>query len=286
MEPWTELAQARGPDGETLVLRRRGGVFEIRCDGWELMSNRAHHSERTLGRLGCQALRGSGAAGAPRVLIGGLGMGFTLRAALDVLPAGARVTVTEIFAEVAEWNRFPLASLAGRPLDDPRVELCHADVAARLDAAAFDAILLDVDNGPDAAILARNASLYSDAGLRRLRGALLPGGLLAVWSADRSPGFEARLTAGGLNWQRVEVAARGAADDPRHTLYLARTAAAAAPAGGVALPRPGADVQAAGGGLQTAPGAPPPTFVSPPVEGHELDENRRHPLPQRLGGPG
>ena len=156
------------------------------------------------------------------MLIGGLGMGYTLRAALDVLPAGARVTVTEIFAEVVAWNRGPLASLAGRPLDDPRVELCRADVATLLGGAAFDAILLDIDNGPDAAMLTRNAALYSRDGLHRLRAALVAGGHLAVWSADRSPGFEARLGEGGLHWRRVEVPARGAADDPLHTLYLAR----------------------------------------------------------------
>ena len=115
MEPWTELARARGPGGENLVLRRRGGMFEIRCDGWDLMSNRAHHSEQMLGRLACAGLPGTERGGAPHVLIGGLGMGYTLRAALDALPAGARVTVAEIFAEVVDWNRGPLApSPAGR----------------------------------------------------------------------------------------------------------------------------------------------------------------------------
>ncbi len=222
MEPWTELARAQGPGGESLVLRRRGFLFEIRCDGWDLMSNRAHHSEQALGRLGCESLARAEPEAAPRVLIGGLGMGYTLRAALDVLPPRARVTVTEILAEVVAWNRGPLAALAGRPLDDPRVELCHADVATLLEGAAFDAILLDVDNGPDAAMLARNAGLYCSAGLRRLHDALAPGGRLAVWSADRSPGFEARLDTCGLDWRRVEVPARGAADDPLHTLYLAR----------------------------------------------------------------
>lgn len=220
MEPWTELAHAQGPGGESLVLRRRGGTFEIRCDGWELMSNRAHHSEQALGRLGC-----AGLASGARVLIGGLGMGYTLRAALDALPADARVTVAEIFDQVAEWNRGPLAALAHRPLDDPRVALRRADVASLLAAATFDAVLLDVDNGPDAAMLAQNAALYSCAGLHRLRGALAPGGRLAVWSADRSPGFEARLAACGLAWRGVDVPARGAADDPLHTLYLATRAA-------------------------------------------------------------
>jgi hypothetical protein len=218
--PWTDLAQAKGPGGETLVLRRQGGTFEIRCNGWDLMSNRAHHSEQELGRLGCADL-----PGAPRVLIGGLGMGYTLRAALDVLPAGARVTVAELFGQVVAWNRGPLAALAHRPLDDKRVELRCADVAALLDGEPYDAVLLDIDNGPDAAMLAQNAALYSPAGLRRLCAALAPGGRLAVWSADRSPGFEARLAACGLAWRGVDVPARGAADDPLHTLYLATPAA-------------------------------------------------------------
>ncbi len=219
MEPWTELARARGPGGETLVLRRCGAAFEIRCNGWELMSNRAHHSEQTLGRLGC-----AGLAGGARVLIGGLGMGYTLRAALDVLPADARVTVAEIFRQVVAWNHGPLAPLAHHALDDRRVEMRCADVAALLDGAAFDAVLLDVDNGPDAAMLAQNAALYSCDGLLRLRSALAPGGRLAVWSAARSPGFEARLAACGLAWRRMHVPARRATDDPQHTLYLATPA--------------------------------------------------------------
>jgi spermidine synthase len=200
------------------VLRRRGGIYEIRCDGWDLMSNRAHHSEQMLARLAC-----AGLAGAPRVLIGGLGMGYTLRATLDALPAAARVSVAEMFAQVVDWNRGPLAALAGRPLDDARVTVCRADVAALLDGAAFDAILLDVDNGPDAAMLAGNAALYTTEGLRGLRAALRPGGRLAVWSADPSPGFEARMSACGLDWQRTDVPARGAPDDPLHTLYVAQT---------------------------------------------------------------
>ena len=229
MEAWTELARAQEPGSERLVLRHRGGTFEIRCDGWDLMSNRAHHSEQMLGRLGC-----AGLAGGPRVLIGGLGMGYTLRAALDVLPTDARVTVAEIFHQVVAWNRGPLAALAQRPLDDERVEVRCADVAALLDGAAFDAVLLDIDNGPDAAMLARNSALYSRDGLLRLRGALVGGGRLAVWSADRSPGFEARLTACGLAWRCVDVPARGRPGDPLHSLYLAipATQGARPPSGG------------------------------------------------------
>ena len=217
MDAWTELARARAPGGEWLVLRRRGGIFEIRCDGWELMSNRAHHSEQALGRLGCVGLT----AAAPRVLIGGLGMGYTLRAALDVLPAAARVTVAEIVPEVVQWHHGPLGALSGRALMDARVVVCCTDVTALLEDAAFDAILLDVDNGPAAAVLPGNAALYAPEGLRRLRAALVPNGRLAVWSADRSEAFEAGLAASGLLWRSLQVPARGATGDPLHTLYLA-----------------------------------------------------------------
>ena len=225
VEPWRELARASGPGGECLLLRCRGDEVEIRCQGWDLISNRAYHSEQALGRLGCVGLVWEG--GGPRVLIGGLGMGFTLRAALDVLPAGACVTVAELFADVVRWNRTMLAPLAGAPLDDPRVTVRCADVAALLQPAAYDAILLDVDNGPDAAMLKGNAALYTVAGLARLRAALAGEGRLAVWSADRSPGFEARLDEVGLCWRGVELPARGRPGDPLHTLYIAESAAAA-----------------------------------------------------------
>jgi spermidine synthase len=216
-DPWSVLDRALAPSGEELVLRRSGSVFEIRCNGWELMSTRAQHSEQELARLGCAGL-GAGA----RVLIGGLGLGYTLQAALDALPATARVTVAELFAAVVRWNRGPLAALAGRPLEDPRVVVRQADVAALLAPGAFEAILLDTDNGPEAPVLAGNAALYGAAGVRGLRGALAPGGRLAVWSADRSSRFEARLAACGLAWECREVAARGRPGDPRHALYIAR----------------------------------------------------------------
>ena len=219
-EPWQVLDTATAPSGERLVLRRRGAEFSIRCDGWDLMGSRAQHSEQELARQGCADLSG-GKRGQARVLIGGLGMGYTLRAALDVLPAAARVTVAEIFPAVVAWNRGPLAPLAGRPLDDPRVAVASRDVAALLAPGAWEAILLDVDNGPDAAMLAPNAALYGAPGLARLAGALATGGRLAVWSADRSPGFEAALAAAGWRWRCAEIPARGLPADPRHALYFA-----------------------------------------------------------------
>jgi spermidine synthase len=212
MEAWTELARA----GE-LVLRARGGLFEIRCNGWELVSNRAHHSESVLARLVCTRLEG-----AARMLIGGLGMGYTLRAALDALDASARVVVAELLPEVVAWNRGPLAALAGRPLADARVSVDCRDVAAVLGErrGAFDAVVLDVDNGPEAVMLPGNHRLYAAEGLLLLRAALRVGGVVGVWSADRSAAFEACLTAGGWRWSATLVPARGGPDDPRHTIYV------------------------------------------------------------------
>ena len=168
MQGWRELARATSAASDELVLRERAGTYEIRCNGWELVSNRAHYSEQSMARITCEKLR----VAAPRLLIGGLGMGFTLRAALDHLPAEAEVIVAELLPDIIAWNRGVLAPLAGRPLDDRRVTVERADVADMLRADAFDAILLDVDNGPDAVMLRGNASLYSTEGLRRLRGAL------------------------------------------------------------------------------------------------------------------
>ncbi|MGH7155992.1 MAG: hypothetical protein ACREF3_18855 [Acetobacteraceae bacterium] len=219
MSPWIKLSQARTPDGDCLVLRRSGDTFEIRCNGWELMSNRAHHSEETLGRLAVRHL----SEGLPAVLIGGLGMGFTLRAALDALPLGARVTVAELLPEIVSWNRGCLAGLAGDPLEDRRVTMVCRDVAdlLRETPAGFDAIVLDVDNGPGAPSTGRNRQLYSAGGLSLIRRALRPSGLLAVWAADPWPPFEDALGDVGLRWRSVRVPARGTPGDPEHTIYLA-----------------------------------------------------------------
>jgi spermidine synthase len=220
VEPWDELARARTAAGEELQLRHRGGIFEIRCNGYDLMSNRAHRSEEALAQLALAET----SVPAPHILIGGLGMGFTLRAALDAAPPQARVTVAELLAEIIAWNRGPLAPLAGRPLDDARVALREADVAVVMEEAegAYDAILLDIDNGPEAVLCDINAALFSARGLRKMRRALAPSGVLAVWSADPSPRFEERLEETRFSFRATEIAARGGAGDPRHTLYLAR----------------------------------------------------------------
>lgn len=221
IDGWEELARVRSAAGDELILRRRGGVYEIRCNGYDLMSNRAHRSEQALAELALEQT----AAPTPRILVGGLGMGYTLRAALDRAPVDAQVTVAEILPAIIDWNKGPLAPLAGRPLDDSRVDLRESDVGALLaQTAPFDAILLDVDNGPDAVVHAGNDPLYSARGLRRLRRALAPSGVLAIWSADRSPRFEALLDDAHYVWRATEVAARGVAGDPLHVIYTARRA--------------------------------------------------------------
>ncbi|HUB11629.1 MAG TPA: hypothetical protein VMB34_06695 [Acetobacteraceae bacterium] len=220
MSLWTELARARTASGHLLVLRERAGCIELRCNGWDLMSNRAHHSEEALAALACTHVGSS----APAILIGGLGFGYTVRAMLDRMPPSARITIAELIPDVIAWNRGPLAALANHPLDDPRVTVACTDIAALLGAAApasLDAIVLDTDNGPDAVMLPNNAPLYASEGLGRIRGALHPHGVLAVWSADRSPTFAANLRTAGFHHQAHDIPARGAPNDPLHTIYLA-----------------------------------------------------------------
>jgi spermidine synthase len=218
VELWVEMARARTPAGDEIVLRHRAGHFEIRFNGWELMSNRAHRSEEALAQFACERLPRED----PRILIGGLGMGYTLRAALDILPPSAQVVVAELMAEIVEWNKGPLAPLAGRPLEDSRVELHKVDVADLLtnDTKGFDAVLLDIDNGPDALLYEPNRLFYSQYGLMLVRRALVAGGMLAVWSADRSPGFEDSLISVGFAWRCTEVATRGPNNELHHFIYL------------------------------------------------------------------
>lgn len=183
------------------------------------MSNRAHCSEETLGRLAAEHAQGP----SPTVLIGGLGMGYTVRAALDGLPSGARVIVAELLPEIVDWNRHDLAGLAGDPLTDPRITVVCRDVAdlLRETPAGFDAIVLDVDNGPGALSMGRNHSLYTADGLTLSRRALREPGVLAVWAADPWLPFEVALGDAGLWWRALRVPARGLAGDPEHTIYLA-----------------------------------------------------------------
>jgi len=202
-----------------MSLTRQGSEYVILASGKPLMSSRMHGSEEALAAFGCRNAR---TREAPCVLVGGLGMGFTLRATLDLLPRDATVVVAELVPAVVEWNRGPLGPLADHPLKDARVQVEIGDVAATVRASRhrFDAMLLDVDNGPAAFTASHNTRLYDDAGLAAARTALKPDGVLAVWSAWEDRRFEQRLRHGGFTVQVERVRARLKKGGPRHTIFL------------------------------------------------------------------
>jgi spermidine synthase len=214
------LEEAAAPDGTVLTLHRHDGTYTVRADGEELMSTRRHHSEERIAELACAPLRGRSGA---RVLVGGLGLGFTLRAALRHLADDAQVVVVELVAAVIAWNANPDYPLAADALRDPRVAVRHADVVdvLREGAGRFDAIVLDVDNGAAPLTTAGNARLYRDAGIAEAVAALRPGGRLAYWSADDDPRFERALRRAGLTVEVTRARAH-ATSGPRHALYVAR----------------------------------------------------------------
>jgi spermidine synthase len=220
LKKFERLGEATAPDGSVLTLHRHDGSYVIRVNGVELMSTRRHQSEDQLAESVCVPLRDTPGA---QVLVGGLGLGFTLRAALRSLGADARVVVAEIMAEVIRWNENPEYDLAGEALRDARVELRHEDVARVLahGKGAFDAIMLDVDNGADPLTTAGNARLYRDAGIRLAVAALKPAGRLAYWSADRDPGFESALRRAGLTVEVSSVRAH-TTSGAWHTLFVAQ----------------------------------------------------------------
>ena len=214
------LAETTTPDGMRMTLSLHAGDYYIDVDGQALMSTRAPGSEKAMADLAARELTGNSR---PRVLIGGLGLGFTLAAALDVLPPGASVVVVEFFEIIVDWNhKFGFQSETDL-LADPRVAVEVADVVDYLRDVKqpFDAILLDVDNGPDAWCLASNDRLYDRPGLRRIRRALNPGGLLAVWSAEASKVFENRLAEVGFT-VRSEMVRSRERRGARHTIFLGR----------------------------------------------------------------
>jgi spermidine synthase len=221
VKPLEHLATARAPDGEALKLMRRGDDFMIVLDRNELMNSRMSGSEEALATMTAERL---GGRATQRWLIGGYGMGFTLRAALGVLGADARLTVAELVPEIIEWARGPMATLAKGCLDDPRVHVVLDDVAELIARArsTYDAILLDVDNGPDGLVRDANDRLYTPAGLAAAKAALTPGGVLAVWSAAPDKVFAARLHRAGFEVDEVTVRARSNGKGPRHTIWLAR----------------------------------------------------------------
>lgn len=220
MVPRELIATAQVPGGgDPLRLIRRGAEFSIMLGANELMNSRLSGSEEALATFAQAQIAG---VAAPRVLIGGLGMGFTLRAALQAFGTSAAITVCELVPEIVEWARGPMAHLHDGTLDDPRVAIRIDDVGASIRAANehFDAILLDVDNGPDGLSREGNDGLYTAAGLAAARRALRPGGVLAVWSSGPDVRFTARLRKAGfvVDEQIVRARATGGA---RHTIWFA-----------------------------------------------------------------
>ena len=211
-----DTAQVPG-DNVELRLVQRGDDFMIVFDRNELMSSRMSASEEALADLGCAHL--SGRKGA-RVLIGGLGMGFTLRRALKILPADAEVVVAELVPKIVEWARGPLAHIFDGCLDDPRVRIAVGDVAWAIEEGGWDAVLLDVDNGPDGLTHAGNDKLYSTRGLQVTQRALRAGGVLAIWSAYADAAFTKRLRDCGYAVDEHVVRARRT-KGARHVIWLA-----------------------------------------------------------------
>ncbi len=221
MNPWILLDEVNVPgDGGIMKLYQRAFEFSISVKNEELMNSRMHGSEDALAALACQRVAHRES---PWILIGGLGMGFTLGAALANLGPSATVVVAELVSAVVQWNHTHLAELAGRPLDDPRVTVRESDVRLVIKEAkeTYDAILLDVDNGPDGLTHEGNDRLYTHGGLAAAKAALKPGGILAVWSAERDQSFSKRLRGSGFKMEEVSVRARGKRGGRRHTIWLA-----------------------------------------------------------------
>jgi spermidine synthase len=221
--PWSLIDTAQVPGGGELRLKQRGAEFAIMLGSNELMNSRLSGSEEALATITCDKIRDRKAA---RILIGGLGMGFTLRAALASLGPGAAIVVAELVPAVIAWARGPMAEVFGASLTDPRVDIREADVGEliRSDPAAFDAILLDVDNGPEGLTRKSNDALYDLRGLNAARAALRPGGVLAVWSSTQNPKFTWRLQKAGFEVEEVRARANGPRGGARHVIWIATRA--------------------------------------------------------------
>ena len=219
MKPLERLGEARTPNGTVLTLYRHDGAYLIRADGVELMSTRRHLSEDRLADVACASLREVARA---RVLIGGLGLGFTLRSALRLLRDDAEIVVAELVAEVIEWNADPRYGLSVEAMGDPRVRMVHDDVVDVLRASpvAFDAIMLDTDNGPDGLLMSENAPLYARSGIEVTVAALRPGGSIVYWCVGDDPKFAAALRGAGLTVRALRFRAHDTTG-PKHTLYVA-----------------------------------------------------------------
>ena len=220
MIPWVQLDSAKTPDGgQELRLKRRGREFSIMLGTNELMNSRLSGSEEALARLSCERIAGRIE---PKILIGGLGMGFTLRAALAELGGDARITVAELVPAVVAWARGAMAEIFDGCLDDPRVTIRESDVGHVIGSgkSAWDAILLDVDNGPDGIVYKGNDTLYGAAGLGAARAALKSGGVLAVWSQGPDSGFTRRLKQAGFAVEEIKARAHGKRG-ARHVIWIA-----------------------------------------------------------------
>jgi len=220
MQPWELLDETNIPGSdETLRLKRRGQEYSIMLGANELMNSRLSGSERALATLSLEKLAGRKS---PHILIGGLGMGFTLRAALEAADDTAQITVVELVPAVIAWARGPMADLHGASLIDPRMTILEGDIGAaiRTETAGYDAILLDVDNGPDGLSRPSNDALYTAKGIGEAKAALTPGGVLAVWSSAPDAGFTRRLKQAGFATEEKPVRAHGKSG-ARHTIWLA-----------------------------------------------------------------
>ncbi|HSP97928.1 MAG TPA: spermine synthase [Candidatus Dormibacteraeota bacterium] len=221
MKPSVLLATTTTPDGATLTLHRRDGHYHLRVGGLGLMSTTATGSEMQLAQAACERL---GAVAGGRVLIGGLGLGFTLRRVLELAPADVEVQVAELMPEVVAWNREHLRDVNGGLLDDPRVEVLVADVVEVVTDAApdsWDAVIIDVDNGPFALVDHGSGRLYGVPGLRAVARALRPGGRAVFWSAAPDPAFMRRLAAAGFRATAIAARAYPTAKRRSHTLFVA-----------------------------------------------------------------
>jgi spermidine synthase len=221
MIPWEFIDSAKIPGNkDELRLYRRGDEYSIRIDNCELMNSRVYGSEDALGAMTSAKVADRPS---PKILIGGLGMGYTVAAAIKRLGSDAQIVVAELVPTVVEWNRGPLADLAGHPLDDRRVTVREGDVAVilRAEKGVYDAIMLDVDNGPEGLTRKRNDWLYTQAGLGAAFTALKPSGILTVWSAGADKKFTKSLKKAGFKVDEVRVKARGNRGGAHHTLWFA-----------------------------------------------------------------